>query len=83
MLLYDGSMFPEYEYEGIVASVRLERLRDSLEDYEYFTLLERTKGKEAAAEIFKKIYVRPTGYMRRFADIEAVRREIGDLLAGA
>ena len=83
VLLYDGSMFPEYEYEGIVASIRLERLRDSLEDYEYFTLLEQTKGKEAAAEIFKKIYVRPTGYMRRFADIEAVRREIGDLLAGA
>ncbi len=80
ILLYDGSMFPEYGYTGLVASVRLERLRDSLEDYEYFHKLEQVKGKDVAAASFKKIYVRPTGYMRQYEPIEAVRREVADLI---
>lgn len=80
ILLYNGSMFPEYKYTGLVASVRLERLRDSLEDYEYFHKLEQVKGKKTAAASFKKIYVRPTGYMRQYANIEAVRREVASLI---
>ena len=37
-------------YEGIAPSIRLKALRDSIEDYEYLTILERL-DREAAAEI--------------------------------
>ncbi len=45
-LLYPGR---DAGYEGVVASLRLKALRDSIEDYEYFAILERL-GRTAEAE---------------------------------
>lgn len=40
--------------EGPVASIRLKNLRDGMEDYEYFVLLEQRGGKEAADVIVRE-----------------------------
>lgn len=54
----EGSLFypgEEAGIEGPIASIRLKNLRDGMEDYEYFALLEKAKGKEAATEIVRAI----------------------------
>jgi hypothetical protein len=50
----EGSLFypgADAGIEGPVASIRLKNLRDGMEDYEYFTLLEKRRGKDTVAEI--------------------------------
>ena len=39
--------------EGPIATIRLKNLRDGMEDYEYFTLLEQRRGKEAVDRIVR------------------------------
>jgi hypothetical protein len=50
MLFYPGE---DAGIEGPVATIRFKNLRDGMEDYEYFTLLERRKGREAVDEIVR------------------------------
>ncbi len=50
MLFYPGE---DAGIEGPVTTIRLKNLRDGMEDYEYFTLLEKRKGKEAVDEIVR------------------------------
>jgi hypothetical protein len=40
--------------EGPIASIRLKNLRDGMEDYEYFVLLEKRGGREAVEEIVRQ-----------------------------
>lgn len=47
-LLYPGR---DAGYEGVVASLRLKALRDSIEDYEYLAILERLGRAEEAGKI--------------------------------
>jgi hypothetical protein len=49
-LFYPGD---EAGIEGPVASIRLKNLRDGMEDYEYFVLLEERDGKAAVEEIVR------------------------------
>jgi hypothetical protein len=50
MLFYPGS---EAGIDGPIASVRLKNLRDGMEDYEYFVLLENRGGGDIVAEIVR------------------------------
>ena len=50
-LLYPGS---DAGIEGPVASMRLKSLRDGMEDYEYFVLLEQRGGAAAVEEIVRE-----------------------------
>jgi hypothetical protein len=50
MLFYPGE---DAGIDGPITTIRLKNLRDGLEDYEYFTLLEKRKGKEAVDEIVR------------------------------
>ncbi len=50
MLFYPGE---EAGIEGPITTIRLKNLRDGMEDYEYFTLLEKRKGREAVNEIVR------------------------------
>ena len=50
MLFYPGE---DAGIDGPIATIRLKNLRDGMEDYEYFTLLEKRKGKEAVDEIVR------------------------------
>jgi hypothetical protein len=48
----EGSLvYPAHDvgYDGVVPTIRLKALRDSIQDYEYLTILQR-QGKEAAAQ---------------------------------
>jgi hypothetical protein len=52
----EGALFYPGEDAGIdgpIASIRLKNLRDGMEDYEYFMLLEKAKGKQAVDEIVR------------------------------
>ena len=52
----EGELFYPGEDAGIdgpITTIRLKNLRDGMEDYEYFTLLEKRKGKEAVDEIVR------------------------------
>jgi hypothetical protein len=40
--------------EGPIASIRLKNLRDGMEDYEYFVLLEKRGGRDAVEEIVRQ-----------------------------
>lgn len=48
MLFYPGT---EAGIDGPIASVRLKNLRDGMEDYEYFVLLEHRGGGDIVKEI--------------------------------
>ncbi len=50
MLFYPGE---DAGIEGPITTIRLKNLRDGMEDYEYFMLLEKRKGKEAVDEIVR------------------------------
>ena len=50
LLFYPGE---DAGIDGPIASVRLKNLRDGMEDYEYFVLLEKAKGKEIVDEIVR------------------------------
>jgi hypothetical protein len=50
MLFYPGE---DAGIDGPITTIRLKNLRDGMEDYEYFTLLEKRKGKEAVDEIVR------------------------------
>ena len=53
----EGALFYPGEdagIEGPIASIRLKNLRDGMEDYEYFVLLEHRRGREAVDEIVRR-----------------------------
>jgi hypothetical protein len=52
----EGSLFYPGQDAGIdgpVASIRLKNLRDGMEDYEYFVILEKRQGKDVVEEIVR------------------------------
>jgi len=54
----EGSLFYPGEDAGIdgpVASIRLKNLRDGMEDYEYFVLLEKSRGKAIVDELVRSL----------------------------
>ncbi len=52
MLLYPGR---DAGIEGPIATIRLKNIREGIEDYEYFAILARRMGREAADGIVEKI----------------------------
>jgi hypothetical protein len=53
----DGALFypgGDVGVEGPIASIRLKNLRDGMEDYEYFALLEQRGGKDAVEAIVRE-----------------------------
>ena len=52
MLLYPG---PEAGFDGAVTSIRLKNLREGLEDYEYFAILEKNGYEDFVKEMVNEI----------------------------
>ena len=61
---------------GPVASMRLKNLRDGMEDYEYFALLERHAGAAAVQKIVDRIAPTWWGYTRDPKALSDARREL-------
>ncbi|MBQ3870647.1 MAG: DUF4091 domain-containing protein, partial [Clostridia bacterium] len=62
VLIYPGGALPEYiekygsdGYPGPIGSLRLESVRDGVEDYDYFTLLDEIYGEGTSDLIIKRI----------------------------
>jgi len=75
----DGSLFypgAKVGVDGPVSSIRLEMLRDGLEDYEYLWLLAQNKGKTAADRAAAKLVKDLQTYEREPAKLYAVREKI-------
>ena len=79
-LLYPGK---KVGIDGPVGSIRLEVLRDGLEDLDYLTLADRSLGPEATQKFVGRITRSLTDYEQSPARLEQVRRELGDALEKA
>jgi hypothetical protein len=79
----DGSLFypgKKVGVDGPVSSIRLELIRDGLEDFDYLTLADAKLGKEATAKYVERMVRNLKDYEQDPAALEQCRREIGDLL---
>lgn len=73
-LLYPGS---KVGVDGPVSSIRLEMIRDGIEDYSYLWLLEQNIGREAVLPYVQKLAVDWREFTRDPALFKSVRDEIG------
>ena len=79
----DGSLFYPGSKVGRaqpVSSIRLECIRDGLEDFDYLTMLERKAGVQKAKNLIGKLVRSRTEYERSPRRLELVRREIARAL---
>lgn len=76
-LVYPGA---PVEVWGPVSSIRLENIRDGIEDHMYLTLLSKLEGGNIADKLAGRVVRNLTEYCRDAETIETVRREIGELL---
>ncbi len=64
--------------DGAVASIRFKNLRDGMEDYEYFALLEGLGGKGAAKKIVDTIAPSWWGFSKNPDEILAARKKLAE-----
>jgi hypothetical protein len=69
--------------DGPVASIRLKNLRDGMEDYEYFALLEKHGGKDAVQKMVDRIAPNWWDYTRDPQTLQAARRELAEAIVKA
>ncbi|MBC7287675.1 MAG: DUF4091 domain-containing protein, partial [Armatimonadetes bacterium] len=82
----DGSLFypgSKVGIDGPVTSIRLECIRDGLEDYEYLVLAERALSKAEAMKIAQEATPTLVQYITDPAEFGRVRRALGEALAQA
>jgi hypothetical protein len=66
---------------GPVSSIRLENIRDGVDDYDYLALLAEKHGRPAAMRYVERLVKSMTEYSRDAAQLAAVRGEIAAQLA--
>jgi len=69
--------------DGPVSCMRLKNLRDGMEDYEYFVLLETTSGKESLRKIVDRVAPNWWDYTRDSAFLLNVREELAERIVRA
>ncbi len=80
----DGSlMYPgrQVGVDGPVSSIRLEVLRDGLEDYEYLAAYEAAVGREKTRELIGRVVTSMSDFARDPAAIEPLREQMAATLA--
>ena len=77
VLIYPGKYFG---CEHPVVSIRMERWRDSMEDYEYLTSLEKKIGRAKCESLFHSIYKTPNEYSKNSSEIEDFRKSVLEIL---
>lgn len=85
---YNGGGFLFYPgapcgIDGPVASMRIKNLRDGMEDYEYFVLLEKLAGPQAVQKIVDRIAPNWWDYCRDPDAILAARREMAQQITAS
>jgi len=69
--------------DGPVASIRLKNLRDGMEDYEYFALLEKHGGKAIVQQVVDRIAPSWWQYCRDPEALQAARRDLATAILQA
>ena len=71
-----------YKTDEAVGSVRVEMVRDGIEDFDYLHMIEEQYGKEVADRFVRKITTDLLEYNTDSAVLEEVRIEMGEMLQG-
>jgi len=69
--------------DGLLSSIRLENIRDGIEDYEYLHLLARSKGEDAVAGICRSLIKDRKDFTRDPAQLLSARRKLAAFLAAS
>ena len=77
VLIYPGRYFHR---EHPVVSIRMERWRDSMEDYEYLALLEKKIGRAKSETLVQSIYSNPNEFTQNSHEIEKFRESVLEIL---
>lgn len=77
VLLYCGK---EVDIYGPVGSIRLEHVRDGVEDYEYFTILDELYGEGTSDLIIKQITLSLGEFKSDAELLDALRSAVGNLI---
>ena len=77
ILIYPGRYF---HCEHPVVSIRMERWRDSMEDYEYLALLEKKIGRAKSETLVQSIYSNPNEFTQNSHEIEKFRESVLEIL---
>lgn len=80
LLIYSGYRFG---INGPIGSIRMEYIRDGIEDFEYLTMAEKLCGKEAVNEILSTVTTGITKYTDDSKVIEAAKSELAKLIMSA
>ena len=75
LLLYTGSTFGQESYP--VSSVRLEQIRDGLEDFDYLTMLEEKIGRREVMKFVENVTTDVLKYTEDADQLASVRDEVG------
>ena len=88
VLIYPGGALPEYVekygsdgYPGPIGSLRLEDVRDGIEDYDYFTLLDSLYGEGTSTLIIKQVTQSLGEYSTDTELFAKMRLVLGNLIA--
>ncbi len=88
VLIYPGGALPEYiekygsdGYPGPIGSLRLEDIRDGVEDYDYFTILDRLYGEGTSTLLIKQITTSLGQYSTDAELFHSIRTVLGDLIS--
>ena len=89
VLIYPGGALQEYidkygsdGYPGPIGSLRLESIRDGVEDYDYFTLLDQKYGVGTSDLMIKQVTTALGDYSTDTELFSKVRIAVGNLLEG-
>ncbi|MBP5311976.1 MAG: DUF4091 domain-containing protein [Clostridia bacterium] len=88
VLIYPGGALPEYiekygsdGYPGPIGSLRLESIRDGVDDYDYFTILDELYGEGTSDLIIKQLTVSLGSYKTDTELFNLLRTAVGNLIA--
>ncbi|MBO4261153.1 MAG: DUF4091 domain-containing protein, partial [Clostridia bacterium] len=88
VLIYQGGGLPEYiekygsdGYPGPIGSLRLESIRDGVDDYDYFTILDELYGEGTSDLIIKQLTVSLGSYKTDTELFNRLRTTVGNLIA--
>lgn len=70
-------------YDGVVPTIRLKALRDSIEDYEYLSILEKTGKREAADAIVHSVAESFYVWDKNPATYQTARARLAELIVSA
>lgn len=77
LLIYSGHRYGIY---GPIGCLRMEYIRDGIEDFEYLTMAEELYGREEVAKVLSKVTTGIIDYTRDSKVIEAAKIELAEMI---